>query len=57
MPQSYGKLSVGKGAPRSKSMFPGGRIVINYYSLGPDKRINEVVFAGSHDAGDRKSVV
>lgn len=51
MPQSYGKLSVGKGAPRSKSMFPGGRIVINYYSLGPDKRINEVVFAGSHDAG------
>ncbi|HEV2676171.1 MAG TPA: hypothetical protein VGV37_16725 [Aliidongia sp.] len=25
--------------------------MINYYSLGPDKRINEIVFAGSHDAG------
>ena len=25
--------------------------MINYYELGPDKRINEVVFAGSHDAG------
>ena len=25
--------------------------MINYFSLGPDKRINEVVFAGSHDAG------
>ena len=25
--------------------------MINYYELGPDKRLNEIVFAGSHDAG------
>lgn len=25
--------------------------MINYYELGPDKRLNEIVMAGSHDAG------
>jgi hypothetical protein len=25
--------------------------VVNYYELGADKRLNEIVFAGSHDAG------
>ena len=25
--------------------------MINYYDLGPDKRLNEIVMAGSHDAG------
>lgn len=27
---------------------------VNYYSLGPDKQLNEVVIAGSHDAGITK---
>ncbi|HEX5439194.1 MAG TPA: hypothetical protein VFW98_18720 [Gemmatimonadaceae bacterium] len=25
--------------------------MVNYYELGPDKRLNEIVVAGSHDAG------
>lgn len=25
--------------------------MVNYYELGPDKKLNEIVFAGSHDAG------
>ena len=24
---------------------------VNYFKIGPDKRLNEIVFAGSHDAG------
>ena len=25
--------------------------MVNYYELGPDKQLNEIVVAGSHDAG------
>lgn len=46
-------------APRSR-LIPSGPAaccggkrcrMISYYGLGPDKRLNEIVFAGSHDAG------
>src|SRR5258708_16841961 len=29
----------------------GGDPIITYYDLGPNKRLNEIVMAGSHDAG------